>query len=558
MAVYQNLTLTQVSQNVDENASRVRILWQSTQTGPSYNAIADTCRYTLYVNGQKHFTREVTFWLPQNTTQTIVDVEESILHDPRGEAEIRVETWMNTHISAGIVELSQTLKLDNIPQASTVTASDGVIGGVAQLAVTRRSEDSSHAIFWEFGKQNGYLSANGQVTWEMEQFSAESVAFYLPESFYHEIPDAKSGICRLTIYTYAGSELVGTPQAAEFTVSVQEDACIPEVWGDGVDINPVTLALTGDEKIFVRDHTTALCTIQARGKNGAQIVSKKIQGIDVEDRLILENMPTGQINMEVTDSRGFTAAVQLQRPLVAYIPLTCVAQAHRNGAVSGEATLQISGQVFTGSFGAADNTLTLAYSLDGVQFNPVKAQLQDNGYFAQVALSGLDYTRLHTITIRAADRLMQVEKQAVVKKGMPTFDWGEEDFAFHVPVKLDTPLSVENGGTGASDAPTALTNLGLSPAMLPDQEYPTAEKWLGKTVYTRMVECGTLPHSGTKAVPHNAAATALLRCFGCCSDGRSLPWGDIRLWGDRQRIYLQTAADESTCTAQVQIYYTKD
>lgn len=168
MAVYQNLSLTQVSQNREENTSQVRILWQSTQTGVSYNAIADTGTYTLYVNGQKQFTREITFVLPAKTTQTIVDVEETILHNAKGDAEITVETWMNTHISAGIVELSQTLKLDNIPQASTVTASDGVIGGISQLAVTRRNTQYDHAIGWRFGELSGYLTAAGQITADPE------------------------------------------------------------------------------------------------------------------------------------------------------------------------------------------------------------------------------------------------------------------------------------------------------------------------------------------------------------------------------------------------------
>ena len=50
MAVYQNLTVTQIRQDADQNCSTVRILWQSTQTGPSYNLYADVGTYTLTVS----------------------------------------------------------------------------------------------------------------------------------------------------------------------------------------------------------------------------------------------------------------------------------------------------------------------------------------------------------------------------------------------------------------------------------------------------------------------------------------------------------------------------
>ena len=47
MAVNQSLTLTLVSQNIEENTSKVRVLWQSTQTGGSYNMTSRTAKYYL-------------------------------------------------------------------------------------------------------------------------------------------------------------------------------------------------------------------------------------------------------------------------------------------------------------------------------------------------------------------------------------------------------------------------------------------------------------------------------------------------------------------------------
>ncbi len=443
MAVYQNLSVTQLGQNGEENSSVIKILWQSTQTGPSYNAIADVGRYTVTVNGQEQFTREVTFVLPQNTTETIVSAEEVIFHNDKGEAEVTVRTWMNTHISAGIVELSQTLKLDPIPQASTVIASDGVIGGISRLAVTRKNAESTHTVAWQFGQLGGYLDAQGQICENPVKFFAESLDFSLPEIFYSQIPDAKKGICTLTVCTYSGDNPVGEPQTAEFTVSVAEEACIPQVSGKVGDINPITLALTGDENALIRYHSTACCTIFAEAKNSAQILEKKIQGREAEDSICFDNTQTGQFLLQAADSRGFTGSCTLQARLVPYIPLSCLALAERDGPASGEAILTVSGGFYSGSFGAAENSLSLSYSLDGEHFIPISAQIGENSYQTQVRLTDMDYTRLHTITVRAEDCLCAVEKQVVLKKGVPTFDWGENDFAFHVPVQMDSSLQVQ-------------------------------------------------------------------------------------------------------------------
>ena len=558
MAVYQNLTITQLSQDPDQNTSRVRILWQSTQTGASYNAIADVGRYTLFVNGQEQFTREVTYVLPRNTTQTIVSVEETIPHNAKGDGEVTVQTWMNTHISAGIVELSQTVKLDNIPQASIVTASDGVIGGHSRLAVTRRNSESAHAIGWSFGNLSGYLTADGQIVSQPVIFTAESVDFLLPEDFYGQIPDAKSGICTLTIYTYTGENPVGTPQEASFTVSVDAQECIPTVTGQVIDCEPMTVALTGDDRFLIRYRSAALCTITAQAKKGARIVEKRIQNVPVSESLTIQPVQSGDFIFSVTDSRGYTAQCLVHTVCLPYIQLSCLATARRDGPVSGEATLSVSGEVFGGNFGQAENRLTLAYSLDGENFHPITGEVAQNRYSAQVKLTGMDYTRLYTITLRAMDCLTAIEKQVVLKKGVPTFDWGEEDFAFHVPVGMDTPLSLESGGTGAANVQNAQENLGLRPALMPGVEYAVPALWNGRQVYTRLVELGAMPNCGSVAISHHAAAAQLLRCFGATSDGRSLPFADSRIYSDRQKVYLDTNTDESAFSAQAQIYYTKD
>jgi hypothetical protein len=87
--------------------------------------------------------------------------------------------------------------------------------------------------------------------------------------------------------------------------------------------------------------------------------------------------------------------------------------------------------------------LTVRYQIAQQGWQTVTVQPAEGKYSLSIALTDMDYTRLHTITVRAEDCLGVVEKQVVLKKGVPTFDWGENDFAFHVPVQMDSSLHID-------------------------------------------------------------------------------------------------------------------
>ena len=562
MAVYQNLTVTQLEQDLENNCSQVRILWTSTQIGPSYNMVEDTGHFVLTVNGQEYM-EDVRYTLPKQTQQVIVDKVMTVTHDPKGQALVQVQTWMNTKISAGVVELSQTLQLDTIPRVSTVTASDAVIGGSSRLAITRRNPAYSHCIQFQFGNLSGYLNARGAMTEHPVYMMLESLTFPIPDSFYQEIPNEKSGICKLTIQTFSGDTQIGTAQTSQFTVSVDENQCRPVLSGFIRDYNEDTYNLTGDEGVLVKYCSVAQCLMDYSVRKGATVVSKQIQGVTVEtDELGIDHVQTDTFRFSLTDSRGFTEEVTVTVPLIPYIRLSCEAQALRDDPVSGKATLSVSGDYFNGSFGDQNNTLTVEYSLDGERFSAAEPVLTESGYAVQIPLTDMDYTKVYTLTVRVSDKLMQVTKQAILKKGVPVFDWGEGDFAFHVPVQLDVPLSVSCGGTGAADAKTAWEKLGLSFEMTAGREYEICRKFGSWPVYTQLVDFGAMPDSSCRGVSHSARNAKMIGCTGVTSDGRCLPYGGshtgrIDVFCDSTRVYIDAQNDESACTAQVQIYYIK-
>ena len=69
---------------------------------------------------------------------------------------------------------------------------------------------------------------------------------------------------------------------------------------------------------------------------------------------------------------------------------------------------------------------------------------EDNTYTAEATLTGLNYTQLYDIRVRAQDAIYKhegplaeaVDHNITLNKGIPVFDWGENDFNFNVPVTI--------------------------------------------------------------------------------------------------------------------------
>ena len=127
--------------------------------------------------------------------------------------------------------------------------------------------------------------------------------------------------------------------------------------------------------------------------------------------------------------------------------LTSNAAVKRLDPTGDKALLTLEGQCFRGSFGQAENSLSVTVTVPGLgqSFTSSPEIREDNSYYFALELSGLDYTRSYQVEVLVQDLLSRVDKTLTVQRGVPVFDWGEGDFAFHVPVSV--PELLINGKT---------------------------------------------------------------------------------------------------------------
>lgn len=147
MAVSQSISLTQTAQNVAGNSSTVTFKWTSTQTGDSWNGYTKTAKYWISINGGSETEYSVTYTLPKASTKIIVNQTLTVPHNNDGTGSISVRTWMNTGISAGVVEKSQSLTLTTIPRASKIHSFNGTnLAGSFSVSYTSYSSSFTNKL----------------------------------------------------------------------------------------------------------------------------------------------------------------------------------------------------------------------------------------------------------------------------------------------------------------------------------------------------------------------------------------------------------------------------
>lgn len=301
MGVSQTLTITQMNRDFDGNFSNVRIMWTSTQYSGSWNGYSRTAYYYVSVNGGTETKYSVKYTLPAATTNTIVNTTIKVPHNDDGTATVKVRTWMDTDISAGVIEKSQTSTLVAIPRATspTISASSVDIGSNVTISLNRASSSFAHTLTYSFGSLSGTIGSG----------IGTSKVWTIPSSFANQIPSATSGTCIITCNTYNGSTFIGA-KSVNLTLNVPSSV-VPVI--KSISLAEGTEDLKEHFTVFVQNNSTLAVSVNAVGSAGSSItkVETEIQGTVYNGTSFVSALLTvsGDITVKttITDSRGRTA-----------------------------------------------------------------------------------------------------------------------------------------------------------------------------------------------------------------------------------------------------------
>jgi hypothetical protein len=147
-------------------------------------------------NGNR-FTRVKRNYPPMYRKEELGDYREPLITDvpalnPDGTGSIQVQTWMDTDISAGVVERKESLTPTPIARASTIGATDAFVESTSIIAVNRKSEEYTHSIAFYFGELTGYIDDGGSISPVEIRHTGMSVPFRIPPAFYDYMTDKPS------------------------------------------------------------------------------------------------------------------------------------------------------------------------------------------------------------------------------------------------------------------------------------------------------------------------------------------------------------------------------
>lgn len=382
-------------------------------------------------------------------------------HDAQGKGSIYV--WVDTTNNWGGVghsEVGATITFPDIPRASSVAATNAVVGGSCTININRAVDTFKHTLTYSFDGLTGTIASNVDT----------SYPWIIPTTFYQKLTNTDYTVgktCTITCETFNGETSMGTSTT---TINVTVDATSTNVKPTvdaTITLDSTTNNLTGATNRIIKGITDATISISATAKNGSSIASKLVtcgDGKSLTANGTMNDVESGTFVVSATDSRGVSNSTTKTLTLVEYVTLTLNPTFYRTNPTNNTIAVTFTGNYFNDKFGTASstaNTLTVKYryklstASSWSSYTTLSTTKSGNTYSngsSPITLgTNFDYTKQYDFEIVATDRIGTITRTAIVTEGIPIFDWGKSDFQFHVPVKLSSGNTVLDYSTVSGD-----------------------------------------------------------------------------------------------------------
>lgn len=360
------------------------------------------------------------------------------------------------------VQVSQTL--ETIPRATTITATDGYIGEECTITMKKASSNYGHAFWWRVGNGDE-RRINGTPSGNLYKFT-------IPKDIYKLIPNDKSAKVTIRCDTTYNSTTIGSTTCT-FTAKVKEETNKPDLTVEKIiDNNQRSQNILNNPDAFIKGvSNAAIKNINAKSKNSATITSIKIQnGEQVYNNPVSNetektmNLPfpqpqSAQFLITATDSRGFSTTVTKIVAMFDYFNPKIAISAKRLNQTSKQIRVDFEG-IFCNNALSTGMNLRCSYKIGEETRDYLIASIKADGtvfaYFGEMNYNSSDYTfsgyallnqdfdyqTEYGIVFNLSDVLNDsIRKDVSIPRGIPIFDWGENDFNFNVPVNFSAAVN---------------------------------------------------------------------------------------------------------------------
>lgn len=448
--------LTEDSYSVANNTSYVTVKVKITTDSYSYNELSPSgyIEWGGVWSGDSNTSFSHSF--SRSMTTTLFSKTYIAKHNDDGSGTVSASVTFYTGISAGTITASKSLTLTKIPRQATIISAPNFTDEENPTITYSNPAGSMVSSLKACISLADYLMA--AAPYRDIPIDGTSYTFELTDEEREKLRVGTTGSNSSTVEFHISTVLNGTLYSnvleRTFTIVNGEPVINPTV----IDTNDKTVALTGNNGIFVRYHSNANAAVNAVPQKSAKLSSHQIMcgGLTIDQESgTFEGVSSATFTFSATDNRALTTTKTLEKTLIEYIHLTCNMTVG-NPTAEGDMSIKANGNYFNGDFGGTNNTkntLTVEYRLsenggttwgDWIEINIPDDSIGENTYGVETVVTGLDYQTTYTVQTRAYDALENALSATKTVRSMPVFDWSENDFNFNVDVNMQNSLSVQN------------------------------------------------------------------------------------------------------------------